>query len=218
MDLVARLADAVVDLRPRHDRLLVGIDGPDAAGKTTLADRLAADLPGPVLRVSVDDFVTPREERYRRGELSPEGFYRDLVDVAAFVDACLAGNGATVVAEGIFLLRPELRDLWTLSVYLRVSEEESLRRALERDVGLFGSAEEVERRYRARYLPGQALYRGDTDPERRADVLVDNEDVAEMPPPVRRRPLVDVCVSGGSGGAPSADRAPRRPRPRRPWR
>ena len=63
-------------------------------------------------------------------------------------------------------------------MYLRVSEEESLRRALERDVGLFGSMKEVERRYRARYLPGQALYRGDTDPERRADVLVDNEDVA----------------------------------------
>jgi uridine kinase len=178
MDLVARLADAVVDLRPRHDRRLVGIDGPDAAGKTALADRLAADLPGPVLRVSVDDFVNPREERYRRGELSPVGFYRDLIDVAAFVDACMAGNGATGLAEGIFLLRPELRDLWTLSVYLRVSEEESLRRALERDVGLFGSAEEVERRYRARYLPGQALYRGDADPERRADVLVDNEDVA----------------------------------------
>lgn len=177
MALVARLAAAVVDLAATHDRVLVGIDGPDAAGKTTLAGRLADAVPGSVHRVSVDDFVNPPEERYRRGELSPEGFYRDLVDVAAFVEACGAGNGATVVAEGIFLLRPELRDLWTLSVHLRISEEESLRRALERDVGRFGSAEEVERRYRARYLPGQALYRREADPEGRADVLVDHGDV-----------------------------------------
>ena len=47
-----------------------------------------------------------------------------------------------------------------------------------RDVTLFGSAEEVEHRYRARYLPGQALYRREADPETRADVLIDNEHVA----------------------------------------
>ena len=41
----------------------------------------------------------------------------------------------------------------------------------------FGSPEEVERRYRARYLPGQQLYRREADPETRADVLVDNDDV-----------------------------------------
>ena len=74
------------------------------------------------------------------------------------------------------MLRPELRDLWTLSVHLRVAEQESLRRALARDLGLFGSAHEVELRYRARYLPGQALYRAEADPEAVADVLVDNED------------------------------------------
>ncbi len=62
-------------------------------------------------------------------------------------------------------------------MHLRVSEEESLRRARVRDVALFGSAAEVERRYRARYLPGQALYRREADPEAAADVLVDNEDV-----------------------------------------
>lgn len=39
--------------------LRVAIDGPDAAGKTTLADDLAAHLTGrgrPVIRASVDDF------------------------------------------------------------------------------------------------------------------------------------------------------------------
>ena len=178
MDLVQRLTAAVVDIPATRDRVLVGIDGPDAAGKTTLADRLADALPGPVLRISADDFLRPRQERYRRGQLSPEGYSRDSVDLEAFADACLTAAATTVVADGIFLLRPELRDLWTRSVHLRVSEEETLRRARVRDVELFGSVEEVERRYRARYLPGQALYRAEADPESHADVLVDNEVVA----------------------------------------
>jgi uridine kinase len=177
MDLLERLVATAIDLGRSHDRVLIGIDGPDAAGKTTLADRLAAALPGPVVRLCADDFLRPRADRYRRGELSHEGYYRDSVDHAAFAEACRSAGGTNVVADGIFLLGPELRDLWTLSVHLRISGEESLRRALIRDVALFGSAEEVARRYRARYLPGQTLYREEADPENAADVLIDNEDV-----------------------------------------
>ncbi len=72
--------------------MLVGIDGPDAAGKTTLADALTDALPGEVHPASVA---------------------------------------------------------------------------------------EVARRYRTRYLPGQALYRAEIDPGRSADVLVDNRDPAK---------------------------------------
>ncbi len=172
--------------------MLVGIDGPDAAGKTTLADRLAARLPGPVLRVSVDEFLAPRDVRYARGELSPQGCYRDCFDLSAFVADRLrplrSGESslgdvpvpqrAVLVADGVFLLRPELRPFWHLSVYLRVPEEVTLARARARARDLARSARraEVEHRYRARYLPGQALYRAEADPERAADVLVDNRD------------------------------------------
>ena len=66
---------------------------------------------------------------------------------------------AVLVFDGVFLLRPELRELWDLSVYLRVPSSIVLERALVRDVGVLGSPAEVRRRYEARYLPGQALYR-----------------------------------------------------------
>jgi len=90
-------------------------------------------------------------------------------------DAMAVPSRAVLIVDVVFLLRPELRDLWTLSVYRRVSSGETLRRAHERDLELFGSAEDVERRYVGRYLPGQALYRREADPEARADLLVDNE-------------------------------------------
>lgn len=40
---------------------------------------------------------------------------------------------------------------------LRVSAEETVRRVHRRDVELFGSAGELERRYQRRYLPGQVI-------------------------------------------------------------
>lgn len=168
--------------------MLVAVDGPDAAGKTTLADRLAARLPGPVLRVSMDDFLVPREARYVRGELSPEGYYRDSFDLPALVAERLQpfASGAPVVADrpvperavlivdGVFLHRPELRHRWHLSVHLHVLEDETLRRAAVRDRDLMGA--QVEQRYRSRHLPGQALYRREADPAGRADIVVDNTD------------------------------------------
>ena len=180
VDLVVRLVDVVGELRTRGERILVGIDGPDAAGKTTLADRLAAALPGTTHRLSVDDFLRPRVDRYRRGELSAEGYYRDLFDLAALIEGCSSDDGRpeTLVVDGVFLLRPELRHLWRLSVYLAVPEDVTLQRALMRDVAFLGSSAEVERRYRERYLPGQVLYRSEADPERHADVVVDNTDFA----------------------------------------
>jgi uridine kinase len=190
-------------------RVLVGIDGPDSAGKTTLADRLADHLTArdvPTLRASVDGFHSPRHLR-QRGELSPEGYYLDAFDYPSLVDHLLMPftTGATsvrtatydhraeaaveviqsdlptqavLVLDGVFLLRAQLRDHWTLVVYLHVSAEETLRRALVRDVHHMGSASAVRRRYEARYLPGQALYRQADDPMSRADITIDNTDPA----------------------------------------
>ena len=135
-------------------------------------------------RVSVDDFPQPVERRYRRGELSPEGFYQDSIDhdrliaevLVPFRSGTDGAASAVLIVDGIFLLRPELAHLWDLSVHLTVPEHVVLTRAGARDIGLYSSLAELEHRYRTRYLPGQARYRADADPEARADVLVDNTD------------------------------------------
>lgn len=218
MDLIPALSAAIDKLGSARARVLVGIDGPDGSGKTTLADNLAESLTGPVLRASIDGFHNPTELRRRRGDLSPEGYYRDSFDHQSLLDDLLdpfaTGQGevlvrrydwrtgagplstevpeqATLLFDGVFLLRPELRNVWHLTVYLRVGPEESLRRALERDLHLFGSDEEVRKRYLARYLPGQALYQNESDPEGRAHVVVDNND--PMTPVILRWTGPDVA-------------------------
>jgi uridine kinase len=84
----------------------------------------------------------------------------------------LAPRNAVLLFDGIFLLRPELNDLWDFRVFLQVDFEETLRRATERDEKLFGSREAVRRRYLRRYVPAQRLYLDSVRPELIADVVV----------------------------------------------
>lgn len=206
---MTRLAEHLRDRHVPHP-LRVAVDGPDAAGKTRLADDLAAVLrPGrDVIRLSVDDFHRPAAVRRRRGPLSAEGYYRDSFDHEVIVGEVLrplgpAGDGhyrpaaydhradvpvatarrrataaAILLFDGVFLLRPELRSHWDMTVYLHVPPEVTVRRAVERDREVFGSVAEVRRRYRERYLPGQELYRAEARPLDHADVVLDMTDPA----------------------------------------
>jgi uridine kinase len=62
--LLERMAELVGAVRCSHP-IRVAVDGPDAAGKTTLADELASVLRGrgrTVIRASIDGFHRPRAE------------------------------------------------------------------------------------------------------------------------------------------------------------
>jgi uridine kinase len=202
VDVVGELERAITSLSHGR-RVLVAIDGPDAAGKTTLANRLAQTLTIPTLRASIDGFHRPREARMARGIDSPHGYYEDSFDQVALERNLLGpfarGDSAVrtrvfdfrtdsaidedptwiapacvLLFDGVFLLRPELRHWWNLSIYLHVPELVTLARAKERDSELFGSPEIVEARYRLRYLPGQSLYREEAKPQFAAHIVLDN--------------------------------------------
>lgn len=202
--LCAYIGEVILHRATTHP-LRVAIDGPDCAGKSTLADELASHLAQtrPVLRVSGDEFHQPAAVRKRRGDLSPDGYYDDAFDLQAIRGHVLQPLGprghlryrsslydyrrdgpalsaqetapaeAVLLFDGMFLLRPELRPHWDLSVYLEVDPEESIRRALSRDLELFESPENVRRRYTHRYLPAQARYRRDAKPQDVCDILID---------------------------------------------
>lgn len=151
-----------------------------------------------VFRASADDFHRPRADRYARGRTSPEGHYRDSYDNdalrgrllrpfrsgAPFVTAVhdldedrpvegateVAPADALLVVDGLFLLRPELRDVWNWSVWLDVPVDEAFRRMAERD----GGEPDPSAVSNARYREGFELYLRDGDPRGRASVIVDN--------------------------------------------
>lgn len=89
--VISALAARISDL-PRAHPMRVAVDGPDMAGKSTLADELGRALASrstKVIRASADDFHHPREVRYQRGRASPEGYYYDAFDVASLKELLL---------------------------------------------------------------------------------------------------------------------------------
>lgn len=207
--LLAMLADRISCVAPAHPTR-VAIDGVDAAGKTTLADALvrAVERGGrSVIRASIDGFHHPAAVRYRRGPLSPVGYYEDSFDHAALVDLLLAPLGpnghrryrravfdvradrpveapvaeapsdAVLFSDGVFLLRPELRRYWDFSIFVRASFDVTLARAEARDRERFGGVAAVRDRYETPYIPRQRLYLASVQPERVASVVIDNDDV-----------------------------------------
>jgi uridine kinase len=181
--VLTRLADEIVALRLPHPTR-VGVDGVDAAGKTTLDDELAAvlDFRGRVVvRASTDSFHRPTQERYARGRDSPEGYYRDSFDYAALrrlvFDAHAPGD-SVLVLDGVFLARPELADCWDYRIFVAIDDDESIRRGVARDASVLGGEQEARRLYEHRYVPGQRLYLAEARPLETADAVVGNNDPA----------------------------------------
>ena len=128
--------------------------------------------------MSVDSFLHPRSKRYQHGDFSPEGYYRDSFDYqAARIAIESHASCAILLFEGIFLFRPELNSLWDFRIFVDISFETSLARALHRDGLRFGNVQTTREKYQRRYLPGQGIYFAEADPKSLADVIVHNDDL-----------------------------------------
>ena len=196
------LGDLVLQIRTVHP-VRVGIDGPSAAGKTTLANSLATALRArtgrTVVRAEIDYFMLMVEDRTAHPYDSPESYYLDAWNYPAIRQQLLeplgpggsrryrtalgaaeetAPDDAILLADGVFLQRPELDHLWDLRIYVDVPDAESLRRGIERDRHWMGSAAEAERRYLSKYLPGEQRYRAEVRPRESAAIVIDNLDPA----------------------------------------
>jgi uridine kinase len=94
--LLDRLADRILAMRLDHPTR-VAIDGPSAAGKTTLADELATTLRATtarlVLRVTIDHFKRHVDLRTQYPPGSPQSYYFEMYDIDAIRDELLAPLG-----------------------------------------------------------------------------------------------------------------------------
>ncbi|MFU8945798.1 uridine kinase [Mycetocola zhadangensis] len=198
-------------------RTIVAVDGISGSGTAAFADELAEvfrEEDRVVFRASIDDFHRPREERYRRGRDSAEGYYSDSFDYSLFRRALiepyrmagstgfqLAGfdekrntgeelrwvtgpKDATLIVDGVFLHRPELRGLWHYSIWLDVS----LAEAYARLASTIGVDADPTAASNARYVGGQELYQRESGPRTRAFAVINNEDASHP-----MRVFLDSC-------------------------
>lgn len=206
-----QLAEWITAVSLSHPRR-VGIDGVDCAGKTSLADELAALLTSQgyvVIRASIDGFHNPRAVRYRQGRASPTGYYEDSFDLDSVL-ACLlqplgpGGDGryktavfdhehdrrlavpwetavshAILLLDGIFLHRPALTPHLDYTIFVNISFDTALARAVHRDQRLLGSPEQVTQLYQTRYIPAQKHYLATCQPAQRANAVWQNDNLQQ---------------------------------------
>ncbi|MCK1274661.1 uridine kinase [Bradyrhizobium sp. 61] len=204
--LLFELANRLIATSP--DRTVrVAIDGVDGAGKTTFADELGSFVLAkgrPVIRASVDGFHNPKADRYQRGRHSPEGFFEDSYNYSALkrylLDPLSPGGSrryrraffdhvsddivpandleappsSILLLDGIFLHRPELLAHWDASIFLRTDFAVSVARCAVRD----GSSPDPAAPSNRRYVEGQQLYFRSCQPETKATILIDYNDLS----------------------------------------
>jgi uridine kinase len=165
--------------------LIVGIDGPDCAGKTTMSRLLLQQFMSRsrTLLIHADDYLHAQAHRERRGEFSVEAFLFDYFDQDALLRGALEvmsgiGGGSGIkpdilIVEGMFLFRPPLNAYFRFRIRMEIPEDLLLERAMKRDVGVIGDEAWVRKHYTRQCIPAQRLYRTEADPATQADILID---------------------------------------------
>lgn len=186
------------------NRLAVAVDGIDGSGKSTFAGRLFAGVESAGAQaalVRVDDFRRTLDwNGADEATLYYEQYYA-LDRLGAVVQAFASGAtmlelpgfdgiagqplparqvslkpAAVLILEGVFIRRIPFGTAPVDHIYLHTPAAVARRQLVARDTARGRATVEIERRLDRRYVPGQARYHAECDPQQRADLIVDNSD------------------------------------------
>ena len=205
-DVITQIADNLLARSGRLRVGIDGVDTAGKTTRADELAQAISAAGRPALRATIDGFHQPREFRYRRGPDSPEGYFADSFDLPALRRVLLDPLGpggdrreqtrlfdhradaqvaAPVISappdcillfDGVFLQQPALKGCFEVIIFVQVSFETMLARAVQRDADALGGEDAARARYLARYIPAQQRYLADFQPQRHADIIVKNDD------------------------------------------
>ncbi|MDE0605497.1 MAG: (d)CMP kinase [bacterium] len=186
---------------------IVGIDGPSASGKSTLAAGLAKVLPEAIL-VEGDDFYRPESDpnrskieiaglfdlpRLASQVLIPHTEERDLHyqrydwETGSLGDWATGVKGAPLIVEGIYSTHQTLRDYYDLRIWVTAPRAIRLARGIERD------GEEARSKWVDVWMPAEDRYVAEQAPQDHAHLVLAGSGAA-----TGRDDEVSFLVMGGS--------------------
>ena len=176
-----------------HGPVAVGVDGPGGSGKTTFTQELAEVLSAETYIVHGDDFYSDTPERIK-ASLSPEEGYEQYFDwrrLNAEVLTSIRSNADTlryqrydwdretlgewiqvampevIIVEGVYMLRPELRAAFDVTVLLKASTATRMNRQTLRG--------ENSRLWIDRWTAAEDFYLAEKGPWNWVDYVVESE-------------------------------------------
>lgn len=173
-DEISRFLDLflkIEELLRNNERVIIGIDGNSAGGKTTLAKALQDIYNADVIHM--DDFFLPAnfrtDERLNEvgGNIHYERFMDEVISkikeselVYGVFDCSTMNYGMKkrirtkpmLIVEGVYSLHPKFIHIYDLKVFLSVSQKDQKSRILDRSDG------DKLRRYETEWLPMENKY------------------------------------------------------------
>lgn len=177
-------------LKDNNGMVVLAIDGMSASGKSTLAQEVADKYGGSV--VHMDDFFLPAELRTNKrletpgGNIHYERFKEEVLpgiaDHRSFeygifdcrnMRVCgirkIKGEGLVIV-EGAYALRPEFRNMYDITVFMKIDSDMQLERIVTRN------GAEKAKMFRERWIPMENRYFEAFDIEETADIVINAEE------------------------------------------
>lgn len=172
-----------------------------------LADFLSSKTSREIIRISIDDFMNSRAVRYTPSESAGRGCHDYTFNFDGFKNNVLkplqpdeswecrtkifdhatdskshspikkATGDAIIIIDGVFLYKQDLVNYWDLKILLDTDDETVIERGARRDTERLGSYEVARQKYIDRYIASQTIYYNEESPEKRADIIIDNNDV-----------------------------------------
>jgi uridine kinase len=204
-ELPARIAELRNRLGRGVSVGISGIDCSGKSTLADSLRRELGELGLPALVISGDEFTRPTAERYSEPD-EALGYYRNSFDYGWLSESLLPAVrvgfegeltatvsdwerdgwkahtlrlelGSIVIVEGCFLFTDQLAPRFDLLVWLELSTEQAVERAMRRprDLERMGGEDGVRERYARRYLAGQRLHLDRDRPQQRADVVLPGE-------------------------------------------
>ena len=180
---IERRLDALL---AEKDRVICAIDGRAGAGKTTLADSLAAGYDAAVIHA--DHFcLRPGQRTAQRlaepgGNLDRERLLESVLlplsqnkraayrpydcSLGRLTDGIELPEARLYIVEGSYSLHPELRPYYDLAVFVTTDSETQLRRIEARDHSKLAA-------FREKWIPLEELYFKTFDVARGCDVMIE---------------------------------------------
>ena len=171
------VAEVVLRLHGRRGTRWVGVDGCGAAGKSTLASRLAAAIPGSSV-VHIDDFARPGVVGWERDRFvdqllrpltngRPARYQRWDWATDSGAEWHTVRPGGVVICEGVSATDLRLGVPWDVTCWVEAPLDLRLARARERD------GEAMQATWLEEWMPSEEAYVAAQRPRERADLVVD---------------------------------------------
>ena len=205
-EIFGRILNRILEDKRKDFPYIIGINGIDTSGKTFFTEKLEEFLSEKEIKVQCihgDDFHFPKKIRYEGDNESYNYFYKSFdfekmireilspvkkgekvekelvllnleTDMYSLRKNYSIDSGTIVLLEGVFLFQEKLIPYIDLKIFLSIDFDICLERAKKRDLSIL--KDDVERKYRDKYIPAQKLYIQDYKPLDIAEIVIDNKD------------------------------------------